>query len=203
MHKLILSFKGTILKVYSPSSDSCLIGRAPDSDIVIDNLAVALTHAVIRFHEQRALLSCPGPDHHIQINNKVPDQHTDIRLAHGDEITLGKHTVQYQWDKQRPVHAPVPRNDTGQPHQQNSWIQMMNGPKMGRTVELKQAMLKLGSSTSKVAMITRRQDGYYLCRLDNSETVTVNNLDIGENDIPLQDGSTIRVGDMQLLFFTR
>ncbi|MFK5282336.1 FHA domain-containing protein, partial [Lacticaseibacillus paracasei] len=47
MDKLILSFDGVVLKAVAVGTDRITIGRKPDNDIQVDNLAVSSLHAVV------------------------------------------------------------------------------------------------------------------------------------------------------------
>ena len=47
MAKIILSFDGATVKEYELDQEIVTIGRKPDNDIHIDNLAVSGTHAKI------------------------------------------------------------------------------------------------------------------------------------------------------------
>jgi predicted component of type VI protein secretion system len=200
VHKLILSFKGKIQKVHIPKGVACSIGRAHDCDISIDNLAVEPLHATIHLMEHEASLST-HPENRVLVNNMEPANFNNIELRRGDEISIGKHIITYLWEteltgKEEPSTSNPPRQT-----KQNGWLQIMNGPKMGRTLQLNKANLQIGAADGKVALITNRQDGYYLSVLDNDVSVTVDNHDIGDNVVPLQNGNTISVGDMEMLFF--
>jgi hypothetical protein len=70
-------------------------------------------------------------------------------------------------------------------------------------MQLNKTSVQIGAANSKVALITNRKDGYYLSVLDNEIHVKVDNHDIGDNVVPLQDGNTIHIGDMEMLFFTQ
>ena len=202
MHKLILSFKGRIQKVFIPEGITCSIGRAPDCDISIDNLAVEPLHATIHLFEHEASLST-HPENHVLINNSKPETFQNIELAQGDEITIGKHTLTYIWESEQPGKKVPSTSAIKQQTEQTSWLQIMNGPKMGRTMQLSKSSLQIGAANSKVALISSRKDGYYLSVLDNDIPVKVDNHDIGDNVVPLQDGNTIRIGEMEMLFFTQ
>jgi len=202
VHKLILSFKGRIQKVFLPKGITCSIGRAPDCDISIDNLAVEPLHATIHLYEHGASLST-HPENHVLINNIKPETFQNIELAQGDEITIGKHTLTYIWENEQ-ADKKVPSTSEIQRHtEQSGWLQIMNGPKMGRTMQLNKSSLQIGAASSKVALISNREDGYYLSVIDNDIEVKVDNHDIGDNVVPLQDGNTIRIGEMEMLFFTQ
>jgi len=211
MHKLILSFKGRIQKIFIPETDQCRIGRQADCDIQIDNLAVAPVHANIHFCGENVALDIVSTESPVLLNNKKPDKNTNIEINRGDEISIGKHMISYHWENkvgendtsENTVGEEVP-STTGEltPHStQNAWLQILSGPKMGRTMQLTKPRLKIGSSTNKGAMITSRHDGYYLSALDDTHSVMLDNHCIQDDSVNLQDGNTIQVGDMEILFF--
>lgn len=202
MHKLILSFKGRIQKVFLPETEKCLVGRQPDCEIYIDNLAVEPAHAMIQFKPDEARISAVKKENIILINNKKYENTEDIKLVTGDELTIGKHTLVYLWEnKDSDVNTTTTKM---MPHTiKTAWLQMMNGPKMGRTMQLNKPSLRIGTSTDKGVLITSRNGGYYLSHLGDEMAVEVNNQKIGSNNIHLQDGNTIRIGDMEILFYTQ
>ncbi len=202
MHKLILSFKGKIQKVFLPEAGKCLIGRQPDCDIQIDNLAVEPSHAIIHFSTNEARISALQKENRLLINNKKTQDTQDIGLKPGDEITIGKHTLVYLWDSKPQEESTSTSKATAHTHK-TAWIQMMNGPKMGRTMQLKLPSLRIGTTKDKGVLITARNGGYYLSHLGDDSAVAVNNQQIGSSNIHLQDGNTIRIGDMEMLFYTQ
>lgn len=206
MHKLILSFKGRILKVFIPESERCSIGRQADCDIQIDNLAVAPLHARIHFHGQHVRMDLEDPENHVLINNKVTESKSDITLARGDEITIGKHLLTYQWEDSiwnNTIHDEAEKitQKIITPPALNGWLQILSGSKMGRTMPLDKSRFRIGGTSSKGAIITHRDDGYYLSALDTHCAVKLNNDCIDDSSVILKDGNTIQVGDTEMLFF--
>jgi len=201
MHKLILSFKGKIQKVFIPETDQCRIGRQADCDIQIDNLAVAPAHATIHFRGEQVSLDIVSSESPVLLNNKTPDSNVNIEINRGDEISIGKHVISYRWENSADQEAPSTTSELSPRNTQNAWLQILSGPKMGRTMQLNKPRLRIGSSTNKGAMITCRHDGYYLSALDNTRSVKLDNHCIDDASVTLQDGNTIQVGDMEILFF--
>lgn len=201
MHKLILSFKGRILKVFIPESEHCRIGRRDDCDIQIDNLAVAPLHACLHFHHQQVTMDLADPEHPILLNNKPPEKQSDIPLQRGDEICIGKYSLHYQWENSARDETNNTPQDTATPNTLNGWLQILSGSKMGRTMHLNKSRFRIGGTSGNGALITHRQDGYYLSTLDTTCSVTLNNNRIDDTSIMLQDGNTIKVDDTEMLFF--
>jgi pSer/pThr/pTyr-binding forkhead associated (FHA) protein len=90
MARLILMFNKQVVKEFPFVKESITIGRKPENDIAIDNLAVSGFHARI---------DKTGPDHiltDLQSTNGtfVNDSKTTThKLKHGDNIIIGKHVI--------------------------------------------------------------------------------------------------------------
>jgi pSer/pThr/pTyr-binding forkhead associated (FHA) protein len=69
------------------TSDGSTIGRAPASDIFLDDVTVSRTHATIKRDGDRFLFTDSGSLNGSYINNKQSSSH---QLSTGDEIQIGK-----------------------------------------------------------------------------------------------------------------
>lgn len=92
MAKLILSFDGASVKEYELDKEILTIGRKPDNDIHIDNLAVSGTHAKILTILNDSFIEDLNSTNGTIINgNKI----TKYALQNGDKIVIGKHQLTY------------------------------------------------------------------------------------------------------------
>lgn len=204
MHKITLSFKGRILKVFQISNDQTLIGRSPDCDIQIENLAVSPTHARINIEDGELVIQDTSNDHNLLVNSKKTDKHT---LEHGDVILIGKHTLTYT----REISASEISDDgessdistsvINQPSV-NGWLQFMNGPKLGRTMRLDRALIRLGKTGKQSAMVASRNGQYHISHLEGEKRTKVSGKDVGEESVQLKEGDTVQIGDIKMMFFT-
>jgi tetratricopeptide (TPR) repeat protein len=92
MAKLILSLNEIIQGEYALNKERILIGRKPDSDIWIDNLAVSSKHALIVTILDDSFLEDLGSTNGTYVNGKLIKKHA---LKNGDVIGLGKHELKY------------------------------------------------------------------------------------------------------------
>jgi Inner membrane component of T3SS, cytoplasmic domain len=69
------------------TSDGATIGRAPSSDIFLDDVTVSRTHGTIKRDGDRFLLTDSGSLNGSYINNQQSSSH---QLSTGDEIQIGK-----------------------------------------------------------------------------------------------------------------
>lgn len=88
MPRLILTFNKQVIKEYPFSKESITIGRNQGNGIVIDNLAVSGHHAKIDSVGADYILTDLQSTNGTFVNDKKVISH---KLAHGDNITIGKH----------------------------------------------------------------------------------------------------------------
>ena len=97
MAKLILSMDGLILKEYTLAKERTTIGRKPQNDIQIDNLAVSGEHAVVVSILNDSFLEDLGSTNGTLVNGQQIKKHF---LQNNDVIELGKYKLKY-------VHEPA------------------------------------------------------------------------------------------------
>jgi pSer/pThr/pTyr-binding forkhead associated (FHA) protein len=93
MGKLILSLDGATLAEYEMDKERYTIGRLPDNDIHIDNMAVSGHHALIINILNDSFLEDLNSTNGTYVNGKLVKKHA---LQDGDTITVGKHALKYQ-----------------------------------------------------------------------------------------------------------
>ena len=109
MAKLILRFEKNILKEVSLTQDTLTIGRLPDNTLQIDNLAVSAHHAKISWDHDHYVVEDLGSLNGTYVNNQRVGKAT---LKSGDQMTIGKHFVQFKDEGQR-VPATKPAEKPG------------------------------------------------------------------------------------------
>jgi hypothetical protein len=93
MAKLLLKFENTVQKEVPLLDGTISIGRLPDNNIQIDNPAVSSRHCRVLFE---------GENYYVEDNNSTngtflnKQRITRSQLKHGDELTIGKHTVRFE-----------------------------------------------------------------------------------------------------------
>ncbi len=92
MAKLVLSMNGVVQGEYPLDKERITIGRKPDNDIQIDNLAVSGKHALIITILDDSFLEDLGSTNGTYVNGKLIKKHA---LKDGDVITIGKHELKY------------------------------------------------------------------------------------------------------------
>lgn len=197
MAKLTLSFKEKKLKIFPIMGMELIVGRAPECGIHIDSLAVHPQHARIYAAGDGYCIESLQSEDPVQINHQVITGPTP--LQDGDQIQVGKHTLNFSSEPASEGtqinHAPTQRPLTG-------WLQIMSGSHLGRTIRLDRAMTRLGKTGRESAIISRREDGYYLAHLEGEAPPLVNDHSIGDSSCALRDGDRIRIGKLELHFYT-
>lgn len=97
MAKLKLMFKGEVLDVYSLDREQLTVGRRPDNDIQIDNLAVSGRHARILTIVNDSFIEDLESTNGTYVNG---DRVTKQALHDGDVITIGKHQLGYEAEQE-------------------------------------------------------------------------------------------------------
>lgn len=224
MSKLTLSFKGTVLRVYPVLAGSMFIGNDPECTVHIDSLAVAPKHARIDTQDGTSVLVDLESEGGTFVNNERISKHM---LKDGDVIRVGKHTLNYKYEPPMPdeetltmeidlardiPHAsdqpppapepePAPETPTIPEGKRRAWLQILTGQNLGKTLSLNRSMTNLGKPGVATAVITRRQNGYFLSHLEGEKTPLVGDQAIGDQSVKLNDGDIITIGNVKMQFF--
>jgi pSer/pThr/pTyr-binding forkhead associated (FHA) protein len=102
MAKLILSMDGLVLKEIQLNQERLSIGRKPQNDIQIDNLAISGEHAVIVTILADSFLEDLNSTNGTLVNGQPIKKHF---LRNNDVIELGKYKLKYMADLQTGVAA--------------------------------------------------------------------------------------------------
>lgn len=92
MGKLVLSIQGKILGEYPLNKERISIGRLPDNDIQIDNLAVSGHHALVLTILNDSFLEDLDSTNGTYVNRKPIKKYA---LKHADVVGIGKHELKY------------------------------------------------------------------------------------------------------------
>jgi len=225
LSKLTLSFKGTVLRVFPVLKGSMLVGNDPKCKLHIDSLAIQPQHARIDTQGDTSVLVDLDTQAGTFINNvRINKQ----MLKDGDVIRVGKHLLTYQYESvpeltealdleldiepmelvsKTSSETTTPEQNTATPtvnaHEGKrlAWLQIMNGQNLGKTISLNRAMTNLGKPGVATAVITRRNDGYFLSHLEGDKPPMVNNKPIGAHSYKFIDGDTVQIGNIKMQFF--
>jgi len=208
MPKVTLSFKGLVMDVYHLERAETCIGRDEGCDIHIDSLAIAPRGAMIRRIDDDSYQIEALDDAFPLLVNREPVK-SATPLRHGDIIQVGKHTLAYAEDVME-LGAGL-GSDLRQAEENDrllhdsglhvtGMLQIMNGENFGRIIPLKRNMTRIGHVGGDCAMISKRDNGYYLSFLEGSNPPVVNRHPIGNESHHLDDGDIIEIGGTKMQF---
>src|SRR5947199_85555 len=174
MPKLSLMFDNELVREVPVGSRPVTIGRAPDNDLSVDNLAVSSYHAKIFFEGGRMVIEDLNSLNGTFVNDLRVERAT---LHDGDKIHIGKHIIKVETSGA----APVP------------W-------QAGRKSAMATIKLRGWFKPQMAVQINQRDDGYYLGPGD--KVPTVNGRPIS-GPTRLNDGDLIEVSGVKLNFIFR
>jgi predicted component of type VI protein secretion system len=201
-----------------------LIGSDPKCKIHIDSLALQPQHARLDTQGDTSVLVDLDTETGTFINNQRIEKQM---LKDGDVIRIGKHLLTYLYESipdlaetphfepdtvELDLAAKAPGTTGGDSnkaepdkadHEGNrlAWLQIMNGQNLGKTISLNRSMTNLGKPGVATAVITRRNDGYFLSHLEGEKTPLIDDKPIGTHSYKLVDGDTIQIGNIKMQFF--
>ena len=208
MAKLVLSFQGRVLEDFPLSKERVSVGRAPDNDICIENLAVSGRHAVIETVLKDSFLIDLGSTNGTFVNGAAVTRHP---LRNGDYITVGKHSLTYHSEIYSSAEADVEKTIAMRPAMKRAEpapipmigkLAVQNGGSAGREMILSKPLTKLGKAGFQVAAISRRQQDYYLEHIEGKDgrTPKLNGVEIGLQPRQLNTGDVVEIAGTQLKF---
>ena len=194
MAKLVLSMNGVVQGEYELNQERLTIGRKPDNDIPIDNLAVSGKHALVITILDDSFLEDLGSTNGSYVNGKLVKKHA---LKDGDVIAIGKHELKYVNEhataddddfektmiiKPGSASAAVAAAQAAEKAVESAApaaaappagggmplgrLTVLNGPIAGKELELTKALITLGKPGTQVAVISRRPQGYFLTHIE-------------------------------------
>ncbi len=188
MAKIILSSRDAVLREIVLAKERITIGRKPNNDIVIDDLAISAEHAVIVTSNDDSFLEDLNSTNGTQVNGQPVRKHF---LRDGDVIELAQYVIEYIAD-----HRHVCR-DQPEPA---ATIQVLNGPNVGRKILLVDVLTTLGLPGTQIAVITQQAQDYYLEHVEGDSYPKVNGQPLGRDSYRMLHGDLIDLLGVQMKF---
>ena len=104
MAKLILSLEGSVIREVTLDKERVTIGRRPQNDVQIENLAVSGEHACIVTILNDSFLEDLGSTNGTLVNGNPIKKHI---LQNNDVVEIGKYKLKYVGDQPAAGHASV------------------------------------------------------------------------------------------------
>lgn len=220
MAKLVLRFSGDFVKEYELDKEILTIGRKPENDIHIDNLAVSGNHAKIL-----TILNDSFIEDLDSTNGTIIDGNKIVKhaLQNGECIVIGTHELKYENtgadDSEnafeqtmiiRPDTEAIAATEEADKGIKKSTsgpgaakLKLISGANSGKELQLTKILTTLGKPGVQVAAITRRPKGYFLIIVDagnDNKMPLVNDKEVGKQH-PLADGDVIQVAGIKMGFY--
>ncbi len=225
MAKLVLSLNGAMQGEFELDQEKFTIGRKPENDIQIDNLAVSGKHSLIITILDDSFLEDLGSTNGTYVNGKLIKKHA---LKDGDVVAIGKHELKYLNENASDSEDEFEKTMIIKPNSASaavaaaaaafnagaagilattsgkmplSRLTVLNGPIAGKELELTKALITLGKPGTQVAVISRRPQGYFLTHIEGkSGFPVVNGTEIGAKACQLNDGDVLELAGIKMEF---
>ncbi|HEY8037498.1 MAG TPA: FHA domain-containing protein [Methylobacter sp.] len=208
MAKLTVFFKDKAIHSGLFKNGIVRIGRDETNDLTIDSLAVAPAHAVIIIRDNECTIK--------QLNDEFPliingEKIKACNLNNDDTISLGKHEIMFNTtgSVDSSTSSSLIDEDVkslnqeigSELHSPAANLQIMNGNNIGKILQLKSSMTRLGHDGNGVIAISKRKDGYFVSVLENIGTITVNNEPLNDKSLKLNTNDVLVIDNTSLQFF--
>ncbi len=226
MVKILLKFKNSVIREITLGRGVLTVGRDSGNDIEIDNPAVSGTHATIWRDGENVCIEDADSTNGTYFKGERVVRAT---LGKGDEVIIGKHTLQViagegvsddvpvkpfepSLDKTMILDTKVKKKVIGRSKGGRGGFVVIDGPAEKERYELVDRVTMIGKSSNalirlkglfapKVAALVNRTDkGYIITPADEKHPPRINGSPINEEH-PLKDKDVIEIGGLRLEFF--
>lgn len=209
MAKLTVFFKDKAIHSGLFENGIVHIGRDETNDVTIDSLAVAPAHAVIIIRDDDYTIK--------QLNDEFPliingEKIKTCNLNNNDSISMGKHVIIFNTTESAESYSAFNNfiNDDVKSlnqeidsdlHSPTANLQFMTGNNIGKILQLKKSMTRLGHDGNGVIAISKRKEGYFVSVLENSGKITVNDEPLNDKSLKLNTNDVLVINNTSLQFF--
>ena len=202
MPQLIASVEGVEIKHVYLQKDRTTLGRAPDNDIVLDNMVVSGHHCVF---ELKGLADVFIEDlrstNGTYIDGKMVKRQ---QLRDGDVIAIGSFRVQYKEATEHPSTfgetAAMTLDELGRQRQLNAVFQVLNGSSAGLEMPVVKAVTTFGKPGTCVVAVSHRREGFFVAHLDGVSAPRLNGDAIGPDPVMLSNHDVVEIAGTRMLF---
>ena len=232
MARVLLKYKGAVLKEVILNKEVTTVGRKPDNDIIIDNQAVSGHHAKILLNNNIITITDLNSLNGTYLSGQPISQ---SELYDGDIITIGVHTLDIFSDKKRDADKkvfavqgrsmeetmiitssdqkkPFSPSDKGAQDVLGGFV-VVEGSADKKDYEFSERVSMIGSQegsqivlkgffASKIAALVNRRKEGYFITPSGGSKLKVNGKEIAQR-YDLKDGDIVDVGNLKLQFYLK
>lgn len=212
MAKLVVSRNNQVIRTVPLDKADITCGRSAEADITLDDPAVSRWHLRITTHADASSIEDAGSTNGTYVNGRLTHQ---APLADGDVITVGDCQMQYvqearQADEIAAGGALSPEaaasGESGDDSEAAA-LEMLSGEHQGKRLALDKPKSRIGRAGRLVAIVSRRDDGFFLMYAETDRTddmaLTVNGDPLPPEGVRLKQDDRIELGDIGMRFTYR
>lgn len=160
------------------------IGRGRHNELVIDDVSVSVEHAAITLDGEEALLEDLNSTNGTKVNGQPVHTHY---LQDGDSIALGSYCLRFNT-------IAVPLNPFGFNLPGQMEIQVVDGPRSGSSVVLREEVTSVGANDEYFLVVRGENLGYRVLRETGAAPMLVNDVPIATATFEITEGDAIVFG---------
>ncbi|HJV74882.1 MAG TPA: FHA domain-containing protein [Noviherbaspirillum sp.] len=191
MAKIILTMNGAVVRKMILLKGRTTIGRHPQNNIVLDDLAISGQHAAIVTADNDSYLEDLNSTNGTQVNGQPVRKHF---LQDDDVIELARYRIRYLVDFQ--VEPESRRSGSAK----GPMIRVLNGANAGTKTPLTMPLTTIGQPGMQTAVIACRADGFYLNHVQGRDLPFVNGSSISAQGQRLIPGDLIDLAGVRIEF---
>ena len=215
MDKLAIMADGLVQKEIPLNKKEVSIGRDPASDIHLEDPMVSRQHAkIVQIFEDYFLEDLESTNGTL-LNERRVRKHV---VRAGDILKIGSYELRFldadnaagpegsADDLDKTVSISLRQAGTKpktKPHikTKSGWLRHLGGANEGETVPLSKSLMTIGRPGEKVAVITRRPQGFFLLHLGGDSFPNINGKPVKRGGVELRHRDIIEIGDTRVQVF--
>lgn len=188
--KLIVSSGTTVLQERELGMERVTIGRAPHNDLVLDDLAISATHAMIVPDAGGPYIEDLNSTNGTQINGQPFKKHF---LQHDDVVTLAHYRLHFVTEEI--VSSPMKR-----PQAAGAWLRMLSGPTPGKEILVRETLTTIGRPGIGVAGLICEAGAYRLVHVEGKIRPLINGASMEGESCAIADGDLLDIAGVKMKF---
>lgn len=202
MAKIILAFGNKVVREIRISARRVTIGRRPQNDIVIDDLAVSGEHAVIVTSDDDSFLEDLNSTNGTKVNGQPIKKHF---LQDNDVIELAQYKMTFiassSIGDRKGLEDEARVNELGKVSGSLAVVKVLSGPTSGQEISLSKVLTTIGKPGVQVALVAQKEKQFVLTHIEGEERPVVNGKPVSEHF--LADGDLIVLASIEMRFCRR